>query len=89
MIYPEFIKNGDYIGVTAPSEGITNKQKIKRLDNGIKNIKELGFEYIETPNVRTDENGRSSSAKQRAKEFMSLWKDEKVKSIILAAGRLL
>lgn len=86
MIYPEFIEKGDYIGVTAPSEGIVDKQKIKRLDNGIKNIKELGFEYIETPNVRTDKNGRSASAKQRAEEFMSVWNNDKVKSIILAAG---
>jgi len=86
MIYPEFIKKGDYIGVTAPSAGITKEGKIKRLDNGIENIKKLGFNYIETPNVRTDIDGRSSSAKQRAEEFMSVWNNKDIKSIILAAG---
>ena len=33
MIYPEFIKNGDYIGVTAPSDGVTDILDLKRLDN--------------------------------------------------------
>ena len=86
MIYPEFIKNGDYIGVTAPSSGIVGEGKLKRLDNAINNIKKIGFSYLETPNVRTDEAERSSDAKQRADEFMSLWNNEEVKSIILAAG---
>jgi len=86
MKYPEFIKNGDYIGVTAPSSGIVGEGKLKRLDNAINNIKKIGFKYIETPNVRTDEAERSSDAKQRADEFMSLWNNEEVKSIILAAG---
>lgn len=86
MIYPEFIKKGDYIGVTAPSAGITEEGKLKRLDNGIKNIKNIGFNYIETPNVRTDVAERSSSAKQRAEEFMSLLNKREIKSIILAAG---
>ena len=86
MIYPEFIKKNDYIGVTAPSAGITNEGKLKRLDNAINNIKNLGYNYIETSNVRTDIAERSSDAKQRAKEFMSLWNDKELKSIILAAG---
>lgn len=86
MIYPEFIKNGDYIGVTAPSAGITGEGKLKRLDNAVSNIKKLGFNYIETSNVRTDIAERSSEAKQRAEELMSLWDKKEVKSIILAAG---
>lgn len=60
--------------------------KLKRLDNAIKNINEIGFNYIETTNVRTDINERSSGANQRAEEFMSLWNNDNVKSIILAAG---
>lgn len=86
MIYPEFIQKGDYIGVTAPSSGIIDEAKLKRLDNGINNIKKLGFNYIETQNVRTDVGERSSNAKQRAEQFINLWNNENVKSIILAAG---
>lgn len=31
MIYPEYIKKGDYVGVTAPSSGITDVRKIKKI----------------------------------------------------------
>ena len=86
MKYPEFIKKGDYIAVTAPSCGVTELDKLKEYENAIKNIKNMGFQFIETENVRTYDYGRSSSAKQRAKEFMDVWKNEDVKAIICAAG---
>ena len=31
MIYPEFIKKGEYIGVTAPSAGIVEAREIKKI----------------------------------------------------------
>ena len=46
----------------------------------------MGYKYKETSNVRTDEKGRSSSAKERAKQFMELWQDRETRSIISAAG---
>lgn len=85
MKYPKFIKAGDTIGVTAPSAGIKEKDFI-RLDNVKNNFNKLGFNYIETENVRTDINGRSSDAKIRAKQFMELWNNENVKAIITATG---
>ena len=36
MIYPNFIKENDYIGITSPSDEITKKKKIYRLNNAIK-----------------------------------------------------
>ena len=48
MIYPEFLKEHDIIGVTAPSDGITDEVKLKRLDNAIKNFEERGFNIKET-----------------------------------------
>ncbi len=33
MRYPDFIKIGDTIGITAPSAGITKKEDWLRLDN--------------------------------------------------------
>ena len=86
MRYPKALKKGDYIGVTAPSKGITEELKIKRLENAEKNLREKGFNYIETSNVRKEEKGRSSSAKERAKEFMELWNNPKVGAIISATG---
>lgn len=86
MNYPEFLKVGDTIGITAISKGIYEDYKQKRLDNAIKYLEEKGFKVIETPNVRKWLNGRSSTGNERAKEFMDLWKNENVKAIIMAAG---
>jgi muramoyltetrapeptide carboxypeptidase LdcA involved in peptidoglycan recycling len=86
MIYPEKLKIGDVIGVTAPSLGVNNQKDNLRVNNAIKNLKEKGFIIKETANVRTCKDGRSSSGKQRAKEFLELWNDEDVKSIICLEG---
>lgn len=86
MKYPRNLKNGDYIGVTAPSAGITKPIDYERLENCKKNFEKLGYQYIETENVRTDEKGRSSTSKQRAEQLMKLWENEKVGAIISATG---
>lgn len=86
MIYPEFLKEHDIIGVTAPSDGITDEVKLKRLDNAIKNFEEKGFNIKETPNVRCSVKGRSSFSKERAEELESLYKDDNVKTIITSGG---
>lgn len=86
MRYPEILKQNQYIATTAPSAGIKKEVDYKRLDNVKNNFEKLGYKYKETQNVRTDEKGRSSSPKERAKQFMELWQDEKVGAIISATG---
>ena len=86
MIYPEFLKEHDSIGVTAPSDGITDEVKLKRLDNAIKNFEDRSFIIKETPNVRCSVKGRSASSKERTDELESLYKDDNVKAIICASG---
>lgn len=86
MKYPQNLKKGNYIATTAPSAGIKKEIDYKRLDNVKNNFEKLGYKYKETKNVRTDEKGRSSSAKERAKQFMELWEDEEVGAIISATG---
>ncbi len=86
MKYPKFIKKGDKIAVTAPSAGFYKEEQLQEYDNAIQNIKKMGFEFWETKNVRTHEDGRSSSAKERAKQFMQVWEDESVDAIICAKG---
>lgn len=85
MRYPEFIKKGDTIGVTAPSAGIKERDFI-RLNNVKYNLNKIGYKYIETENVRNSEMGRSADAKIRANEFMELWNNNEVSSIIMATG---
>ena len=86
MIYPNALKKGDTIATTAMSDGITDPNKLKRIDNAIDQIKEMGYEFLETSNTRTSYKGRSSSAKERAEQFTELWQNEKVKSIIMITG---
>lgn len=54
MKYPQFIKPGDTIGVTATSAGNGDEFHIRKLENAIQNFKEKGYTIQETSNVRTD-----------------------------------
>lgn len=86
MIYPRFLKEGDKIGVSAFSCGITDEPGHRCFYNGQKQLKEkynLNVEF--TPNVFKDEQGRSSSGEERGKAFNELI-SEKVPWIISAAG---
>ncbi len=86
MIYPQFIKKGDVIGVTAPSDGITEELKIKRLDNAIKKIEDYGYKVIETASVRKSIKGKSNESSIQAKELEELFINNDVKAIICASG---
>lgn len=86
MRYPKNLKPGDYIGVTAPSDGIIKIEDMPRLNNVKNNFEKLGYKYLETQNVRTSEKGRSSSAKERADQLLDLWKNPEVGAIISASG---
>lgn len=86
MKYPKSLNKGNYIGITAISDGTEKEMDFLRMDNAIRNLEKMGYKVIETDNARKSENGRSSSKEQRIKEFMDLWNDEKVKSILFTTG---
>lgn len=86
MNYPDKLKIGDTIGICAPSDGLANPEKILKLELAEKQLKEIGYNIIETESVRKSYRGRSSSAKKRAEEFMSLYENPEVKLIIFATG---
>lgn len=86
MIYPKFIKKGDILGVTAPSMGVIDPLKVNCLNNAIKKFEELGFNILETNNVRTMINGVSSEASIRAQELKALYENDKVTAIICVSG---
>ena len=82
MIYPKFLKKGDLIGITAPSQGIKHKEE--SFDKSLNNLKKE-FRIIETNNVRTE--GIVSSSKEiRVKELNDLIKNDNVKMILAASG---
>ncbi len=86
MIYPQFINKGNTIGVTAPSDGITEELKVKRLDNAIKKIEDYGYKVIETASVRKSVKGKSNESNIQAKELEELFLKDDVKVIICASG---
>ena len=83
MIYPEFLKDGDSIGICAPSAGVGHK--LDRYKKSLVNLKTSGFKIIETESVRNN-NPRSTSAKKRAEELDELVTNNKVKAIMCASG---
>ena len=86
MIYPSFIKEKEYIGVCAPSNGITNEIKQKRVDNAYKKLNEYGFKTKETASVRNNLNGKSNTSEIIAEEIDSLITNNEIKWIICATG---
>jgi len=86
MRYPEFIKSGDTIGVTAPSDGLKNDVDFIRFVRAAKKLEELGIHTLETKNVRQSIKSRSSSGKERAEQFMELWENPEISAIVSAKG---
>ncbi len=86
MIYPKHISKNDTIGITAPSDGVTDNLKLKRLDHAKINWKEKGYFVLETPSVRKSYAGKSANSLCQAKELESLFENKEVTYIIAAAG---
>lgn len=86
MIYPEFLKKNDTIGITAPSDGVTEEIDIYRLNNAIKKFEELGYKIKETNDVRTSTKGKSAPSKVQARELETLFEDKDTKCVICSGG---
>ena len=83
MIYPEFLKENDLIGITAPSAGVGHK--IESFEKSLNSLKKNGFRIIETENVRND-SFVSSTALERANQIDELVNDNQVKMVLSATG---
>ena len=88
MIIPEYLKEGDWIGVTAMSHPVNDPLDQYRFNHGANKMARNGFGAVFTNNVFADpdEFGRSGSGKDKAFEFNALVKEAKVKAIISAGG---
>ena len=83
MIYPDFIKKGQTIGICAPSAGVGHKLDSFLLSNRV--LRSHGYKIKETASVRINKV-RSASGRKRAKELDELIRNDKVKTVIAAAG---
>ncbi|MGG1629746.1 S66 family peptidase [Rossellomorea sp. NRS-1567] len=81
IYYPEPLKQGDKIGIVAPSSGVTGIFE-EKLNRAIQNIEKLGYSCIESPSLRQNEHLASASATIRAKEFEDLYNKDEIKAII-------
>lgn len=86
MIFPEFLKPGDGIGVAAPSHGIAEEAEILRFWRGAKTLGDMGYPVTFTGHVFTDENGRSADGRTRGLEMSELFEDPQIHAVISAAG---
>lgn len=86
MIFPNKLQQGDVIATTAVSFGCGNDDDILRMENAFNKLKEQGFDCKETKNSRSLEKLQSSSAMDRANQFMELIEDNSVKAIIAVSG---
>lgn len=83
MIYPEFLKENDTIGICAPSAGVG--YKLDEFQMSLDRIKERGFNIYETESVR-NLGDVSASGEKRAAELMELFADENIDSVFCASG---
>ena len=83
MLYPNFIKKNDTIGICAPSAGVGRKLDLFLASNRV--LKSKGYKIKETKSVRKN-NVRGGTARQRGQELDQLVLDMKVKMILCAAG---
>ena len=83
MIYPEFPRQGDVIGICAPSAGIGGKKDSFLLS--LEAVEEQGFELHATESVWND-SFPSAPAEVRGSEFNALYKDDDIAMVLCASG---
>ena len=86
MIYPDFLKAGDKVGVPAPSDGANCPEKVARLKNAKKKFEDLGFEVEFSKNIFNSEKSRSADARTRGEELNEMFSRSDIDYIICAAG---
>ncbi len=81
ITYPAPLRPGDAIGVTALSDGVSERLH-PRLDLCIGHLKELGYEVREGQCLRESKKYVSGRREERVADLLSLWRMEDVKAIL-------
>lgn len=84
MIYPEFLKKGDTVGICAPSAGI-GEQDFAEFDVSLYHLRKQDWNIKETASVRSGLD-ESAPPKIRGAEFNELSRNQDVRAIICASG---
>ena len=83
MIYPEFPKEGETLGICAPSAGVGDK--LESFDLSLEALHEAGYKTEETESVRS-EDYPSAAADVRGSEFNRMFEDNDVSMVLCASG---
>lgn len=86
MIYPKFLKEGNTIGVPAPSAGAYDEQDINRYKNAKTKVENMGYKVNWSENIFKSEKCRSADAITRAKELNEMFERKEIDAIWCAAG---
>jgi muramoyltetrapeptide carboxypeptidase LdcA involved in peptidoglycan recycling len=85
MIKPAKLNKGDVIGIVSPSWG--GPSVFPHIyENGLKNLKALGFEIKEFPTARGNAKYQYQNPKIRAEDVNTAFADKEVKGIITTIG---
>ena len=86
MKYPKFLKEGNTIGVPAPSDGASDDLKINKYKHAIKYFENNNYKVKVSNNLYKSEKARSASAKVRGEEINNMFKDKDIDFLICAGG---
>ena len=85
MVKPAILHKGDVIGIISPSWG--GPSVFPHIyENGLKNLKALGFQVKEFPTARGDAKYQYQNPKVRAEDVNAAFADKEVKGIITSIG---
>lgn len=84
MIQPPLIKNGDTIGIIAPSYAL----KPEYIENSVAKLKSLGFKVKFSKHLFSDTNGYAGSTTERAEDFNTMISDDSVKLLLFGGGEV-
>jgi muramoyltetrapeptide carboxypeptidase len=85
MIIPKKLKEGDTIGIIAPSNPIVG-DNIQELEQARKKLENNGFKVKYSKHLFSNTNGYSSSAREKAEDINEMFADKEVKMIWCAKG---
>jgi muramoyltetrapeptide carboxypeptidase len=83
IIRPKALKEGDKIGIVAPSMHVIDEDAVQQ---GIKKIKDLNFDVEYGENVFQKYRNTTATPKERAKEVMDFFERRDIKGIVCLIG---
>lgn len=82
---PLKLQKNDKIGVVSPSSPVTN-DSMEQFNNGIKYLRDLGFEVVIAKNALSNTLGYSATPTEKSEDINAMFADKSIKAIICSQG---